>query len=242
MVLDYSIPGKVTVDMTGYTMKTISDLPEYFNGLAATPARNDLFSVDLKADDLTSNDADAFHTLVAKLLFLCLRARPDILTAVSFLCTRVAKPTVQDKGKLKRVIQYLRNWPNLNLTLEAESLAVFKWWVDGSFAVHPDMRSHTGGMMSMGKGSIISMSTKQKLNTKSSTEAELVAVDDAMPRILWTRYFLLSQGYAVEPAILHQDNQSAILLEKNGKASSSKRTRHINIRYYFITDRIKKVR
>jgi hypothetical protein len=95
-------------------------------------------------------------------------------------------------------------------------------------------------MMSMGKGSIISMSTKQKLNTKSSTEAELVAVDDAMPRILWTRYFLLSQGYAVEPAILHQDNQSAILLEKNGKASSSKRTRHINIRYYFITDRVKK--
>jgi hypothetical protein len=177
------------VDMTGYTMKTISDLPEYFNGLAATPARNDLFSVDLKADDLTSDDADAFHTLVAKLLFLCLRARPDILTAVSFLCTRVAKPTVQDKGKLKRVIQYLRNWPNLNLTLEAESLSVVKWWVDGSFAVHPDMRSHTGGMMSMGKGSIISMSTKQKLNTKSSTEDELVAVDDAMPRLLWTRYF-----------------------------------------------------
>jgi hypothetical protein len=61
-----------------------------------------------------------------------------------------------------------------------------------------------------------------------------------MPRILWTRYFLLAQGYAVEPAILHQDNQSAILLEKNGKASSSKRTRHINIRYYFIADRIKK--
>jgi len=138
------------------------------------------------------------------------------------------------------VVQYLRNWPDLNLTLEADSLSVFKWWVDGSFAVHPDMRSHTGATMSLGKGSVLSMSTKQKLNTKSSTEAELVGVDDAMPQILWTRYFLTAQGYHIDPTIVYQDNQSTILLEKNGTASSSKRTRHIAIRYYFITDRISK--
>ena len=93
--------------------------------------------------------------------------------------------------------------------------------------------------MSLGKGSIVSMSTKQKLNTKSSTEGELVGVDDAMPRILWTRYFIQAQGYPVDASIVYQDNQSAILLEKNGTASSSKRTRHIHIRYYFITDRIR---
>jgi hypothetical protein len=81
-------------------------------------------------------------------------------------------------------------------------------------------------------------STKQKLNTRSSTESELVAVDDCMPAICWTRYFLESQVYGVFENILYQDNQSAILLEKNGKASSSKRTKHINIRYFFVTDRI----
>ncbi len=90
----------------------------------------------------------------------------------------------------------------------------------------------------MGRGFPISVSTKQKLNTRSSTESELVCVDDMMPIILWTRYFLLSQGYGVVKNLLLQDNRSSILLEKNGRALSGKRTRHINIRYFFISDRV----
>jgi hypothetical protein len=100
------------------------------------------------------------------------------------------------------------------------------------------MRSHTGGAVTLGRGCPIVTSTKQKLNTRSSTESELVGVDDLMPSILWTRYFLKAQGYEVNENILFQDNKSSILLEKNGKASSSKRTRHIKIRYFFITDRV----
>ena len=80
--------------------------------------------------------------------------------------------------------------------------------------------------------SIWSNSIKQKINTRSSTEAELVAVDDMMPQILWTRYFMEAQGYGSKNTIVYQDNKSAILLEKNGKMSSSKRTKHINIRYF----------
>ena len=83
-------------------------------------------------------------------------------------------------------------------------------------------------------------STKQKLNTRSSTESEVVGADDFMPPICWTRYFLEAQGYCVDDNILYQDNKSSILLETNGKASSGKRTKHINIRYFFITDRVKK--
>jgi hypothetical protein len=113
------------------------------------------------------------------------------------------------------------------------------WWVDASYAVHPDMKSHTGGTMSLGKGSIYSASKTQRLNTKSSTEAELVGVDDVSAQILWTRYFLEEQGYKISENTLYQDNQSAMLLENNGRASSSKRTRHINVRYFFVTDRIK---
>ena len=93
--------------------------------------------------------------------------------------------------------------------------------------------------MSLGKGAIISTSIKQKMNTKRSTETELIAADDLMPNILWKNYFLNWQGYNAKETILYQDNKSAIMLEKNGKKSSSKRTKHIAIRYYFITDRVK---
>jgi hypothetical protein len=129
------------------------------------------------------------------------------------------------------------------LTLEANSMTVIKWWIDALYAVHPDMRSHTGGgTMMMGKGSAYSSSIRQKLNTRSSTEAELVGVNDMMSMVLWTRHFLEAQGYDVIDNVIYQDNESAILLEKNGQRSSTKRTRHLEIRYFFVTDNVKRGR
>ena len=81
-------------------------------------------------------------------------------------------------------------------------------------------------------------STKKKLNTRRLTETELVGADDFMPEICWTQYFLKAQGYRILDNVLFQDNKRSILLEKNGKASSSKLTKHINIRYLFITNRV----
>ena len=84
------------------------------------------------------------------------------------------------------------------------------------------------------------VSTKQNLNTRSLTESELVGVNNLIPQILWVQLFMKAQGFKVVDNILYQDNKSAILLERNGRASSSKRRRHIEIRYYFATDRISK--
>ena len=112
------------------------------------------------------------------------------------------------------------------------------WSIDAAYAVHPDMKSHSGITMTMGKGSIYAASKKQKLNTRSSTEAELVAVNDGMAPILWTRNFLEAQGYEIKARIILQDNESAIKLENNGLKSVGPHSRHINIRYFFITDQI----
>jgi hypothetical protein len=126
------------------------------------------------------------------------------------------------------------------LVLSCTDPHVIKWHVDASFAVHPDFKSHTRAMMSFGGGAVQSISRKQKLNTRSSTEAELVGVDDASVMILWTKLFMEAQGFDVSKNILFQDNKSTILLENNGKRSSSKRTRAFNIRYFFITDQVEK--
>jgi hypothetical protein len=238
MTIDYSTDGKVKIIMVPYIQEMLDDLPNDMAGEAATPAATHLFQVNEDADKLDENTAQMFHHNVAKLLFLCKRARPDIQTPVAFLCTRVKNPDVDDYKKLTRVMRFLRGTINDPLTLEADNLSLIKWWIDAAYAVHPDMKSHTGGTMTLGKGSPYSACVKQKLNTKSSTEAELVGVSDIMPQVLWTRYFLQAQGYTVSDSIVYQDNQSAMLLEKNGRGSSSKRTRHINIRYFFVPDRI----
>jgi hypothetical protein len=241
MRLDFSVPGKVRFTMIDYIKEMLAELPEDMDGEAPTPASNHLFDVNEKSAEmqLDKKTADLFHHNVAKLLFLCKRARPDIQTSVSFLCTRVKKPDVDDYKKLARVMKYLRSTIDMPLTLEADGTTmIVKWHIDASYAVHTDMRSHTGGSMTLGKGTMYGTSTRQKLTTKSSTEGELVGVSDVLPQVLWTKYFLEAQGYTSTASVIYQDNQSAILLEKNGRASSSKRTRHINIRYFFVTDRM----
>jgi hypothetical protein len=118
-------------------------------------------------------------------------------------------------------MEYLRDDRDRPLILGTDNEGMLMWYVDALFAAHPNMRGHTGGGMTMGRGFPILVSTKQKLNTKSLTENELVGVDNMMPIILWTHYFLLSQGYGVIEILLLQDNKSSILLERNGKASSA---------------------
>ena len=91
-----------------------------------------------------------------------------------------------------------------------------------------------------GHGSVINVSAKQKLNTESSTVAELVGADQAPPLALWVPLFLKEQGDDVKENVVKQDNKSAILLAKNGKTSSGKRMRAINIRHFCIMDQIKR--
>jgi hypothetical protein len=126
------------------------------------------------------------------------------------------------------------------LILSANGSVILKWWVDASCAVHPNIRGHSGRGLSLGRGFSMVSSTKQKLNTRSSTETEIVGADDFMPAIYLTHYFMKAQDYGVKDNVLFQDNKSSIILEKKGKASSSKRTKHIHIWYVFITDRVSK--
>ena len=203
-------------------------------------APKDLFTIDVKSKKLDRKKAEAFHSLVAKVLFASKRARPDVGTAISFLTTRVQEPTEQDWSKMVHMFLYIKETKELPLILGANGSGMLKWWIDGSHGVHPNGRGHTGGGLSLGRGFPITASSKQKLNTRSSTETELVAVDQLMPSILWTKMFMEAQGFGVQANIIYQDNQSAILLERNGRGSSSKRTKHINMRFFFVTDRIVK--
>ena len=241
MTIDFTEPGQVSFIMKDYVADIIKEKPNNMDDrMATTPAAPHLYQVDESADALDDGMAETYHHLVAKLLYLAKRSRPDILTAVSFLCTRVKAPDVDDWKKLNRCMNYLQSTQDLYLTVGMDGNPTINWWVDASFAVHPDMRSHTGATVSLGKGSIFNKSSKQKINTRSSTEAEVVGVNDAMTMILWMQLFLDAQGVKTTDNVIHQDNMSSILLEKNGKRSSGKQTRHMDIRYFFITDCVRK--
>ena len=129
----------------------------------------------------------------------------------------------------RSVMKYLQMYPHLPLILGSDGKGNIYWSVDAAFAVHNDMRGHTGAYMTLGQGTVVSISTKQKLNTKSSTECELVGVDEPLPMMLWARLFAVAQLMNVDGNVLYQDNISAIQMENNRKASCTKLTKHIDI-------------
>jgi hypothetical protein len=225
----------VKVDMSKYVRSILEE--NKTAGTVNTPAANHLFDISDDAEPLEKTKAESFHTTVAQLLYLCKRARPDIMTAVIFLTGRVLEPTVEDEKKLIRVLQYLNGTPELTLKLGVDESGTVKSYIDASFGVHKNKVSQAGTFITLGRGAIYAKAGKQGLNTKSSTEAELVGVSDLLGQAIWTKNFLKVQESKVNAVRLYQDNESTIALIRNGQ-SNSIGTRHIDIRYFFVKDRI----
>jgi hypothetical protein len=135
------------------------------------------------------------------------------------------------------VFKYLNGTRYTKLTLVADEMNfIIHWYMDGSHQIHEDCWGQIGSLMTLGKGAAISSSNKMKCNTQSSTETELILLHNKLPDIVWTRYFVECQGYDIDECMVFQDNMSALSLEKNGRISSSKRTKHIKAKYFLIKD------
>ena len=118
--------------------------PELLKVELQMPPALDLFKVNQEAEKLKKEQRELFHHLMAKHLSLTKQSWPDVMVATTFLTTQVQSPDCDDWKKLGRVITYLRDTRDLHLTLEASNMSVIQWWINASFAVHADMKSHTG--------------------------------------------------------------------------------------------------
>lgn len=230
--------GKLSIGMKKHILKVFTMFGEDITRKAATPAKSYLFEVREASPAVDAQRSDIFHSVVAALLFVSRRCRLDIQTAIGFLTTRVSCPNEDDWVKLKRVLQYLNGTIDLVLTIGGDDIKRMYSWVDVSYGVHADSRSHTGGCISFGRGVLLTKCQKQKLNVKSSTEGEIVGVSDFLSNMIWARMFLGAQGFDLTTNTLFQDNQSAIKIIQNGKRSSGPKTKHMDNRYFWIKDRL----
>lgn len=231
---------RIKIEMEDNIRETLSKFPEDLSTKVSSIATKKIFTVSDDSPELDDERSVLFHSIVASLLFLMKRGRPDIEPAVSFLMTRVSKSTEEDWGKLKRVLQFLNQTVTDCRYIGANDLESFFTYIDAAYGVHQNMRSHTGGCQTFGIGMVHCKSSKQRINTKSSTESELVGFSDYIPYTIWIRLFLASQGYKLKRNIVFQDNKSAMLMEINGRNSCTGNSQHIDVRYFFVTDRIDK--
>ena len=240
MVMDFSKPPYVIINQTGMIEDIVSKVTAtgHFNIPSTgpkSPAIEQLFESSADSPPLSDEHKATFHSVVAKFNFVTCRARPDMLTPLSYLMKRVLKPTEEDGRKLARYIAYAASTTDLTLRLGCNLPPRVTTFIDASFATHPDMKSHSGVCITLGTGAYYSKSTTQKLNTTSSCEAELVALAKGLQQSLWSSYFIENQGYPSTPVTVLQDNQSTIRLVENG-GPTSELSRHIRIGFFWMRD------
>jgi len=218
--------GSITVSMVAYLRGVLDELG--VTGKVTTPATANLFTPGASECELPVKEAKRFHTVVAKLLYLAKRTRVDILLAIAYLCTRVKGPTTGDQVKLARVLKYLNGTAEQVLVLRPSAELLLEGYIDASFGCHPDGKSHTGLVVTLGGCTVLCMSSKQKLVTRDSTEAELVGLSDKLMSVVQCYDFLRVQGLECEVPRLHQDNTSTITLVTKG--GGQYRTKYMRVR------------
>jgi predicted SpoU family rRNA methylase len=225
MQLEMKETGTV-IDMTFYVKQLLEDVDV---PVRASPGTKLTFMIAENAKALTEVDRKVFHTQVAKLLFLSKRARPDILTVVSFLCTRVQTATTEDQAKLNRVLGYLKGTQDRVLLLRSQEKSEVRAYVDAAYALHNDSKSHSGVALYVGKTLVYVSSKKQKCMSKSPTEAELIALTDNLGFVeLFQEFVEFLTMSKQKPATIYQDCSAVVTLVTKGGGIT--RTKHLRAR------------
>jgi hypothetical protein len=211
---------------------------------ATSPASSKLFKDDKPSSTPKQGQTQKeFLSKVMSLNYLTL-TRADIQASVSYLCTKTQKPSSYDHDKLNRVLKYINKTKEMCLTLSPADMGLHVY-IDASFNTHGDAKGHSGLIISLGElseqngAAILTKSRKQKLVTKSSCESELVAISDGIDDVLSIEGVMKDLNiHNNKPSTLYQDNKSTITLIEKG-SGSTKRSKHINIRFFFVADKVK---
>ena len=205
--MDFSTAGLVNICQSGMVqeitrtpgIEMLAKTVGYTEEIPKTPCLDLLFRTTDDSPLLDPSPSKIVHSITAKILFVANRGRPDLLTFIAFMTKRVLHPTHEDGKMLLRALQYLTHTSDLSLTLGFKGVPTLSVYIDASFGVHQDRKSHSGVFTTMGRGATYTKSTTQKINTTSSCEAELVAISKGLQQSLWAWNFLSHQGIVMPP-------------------------------------------
>lgn len=238
----------ITIDHERY----ITDALERF-GLsrcktANTPAvKNDGAQEDDRDGGSAPADLKLYQEKVGTLLYAAITTRPDIAYAVNKLTRHMTKPLRRHMVACDRVFRYLSGTLQLGLLFgrgnatdtkgqlsnpKLNAYADADWGNDRSDGI-----SITGWISRYNEDLIDWSSKKQSVVAQSTCEAELYAGAAAMNELLYLDGMLTELGFKFSTPVLYGDNQSMIQVCENG--IRSKRTKHVDIKYHYITDTIK---
>jgi len=208
-----------------------------------TPCTEDLFKrpeAELNAEPI---DMTEYLSKLMKLMFLATRTRPDILLTLSVLSSKARAPNKADMERLDRVVGYLSATKDMGLRMEINDMMLYAYF-DASWASHSDLKGHSGIILTLGHNGfpIYCKSQKQKVVSRSSTEAELIAMFHGLDYLLYIRRLLEYFQYKLldRPITIYQDNTSAMTMAYMGRSSSGSVSKFMDLKYFWIKDYLDK--
>ena len=199
-----------------------------------TPATDQLTEIDESSPPC---DQKRYLSMIMSLMYAARFTRPDILMPVTFLASRSARPTEQDWDKALRIMRYLSGTQTVGIIYKRDEPIDPRIYADASHGIHADGYGHGGIVISLGSGPVHVRSFKLKMATRSSSESELIVLEEASSYVEWYQS-LLSEFEVTggEPMKVYQDNKSTIIMAVQG--GNFKRTKHLIIKHSFVKERI----
>ena len=228
--------GDITVDQSTMIADILSEFGVTTTSI--TPCTTNILNHHSASTMICSASiAKKYRSLNMRLLYLATRTRPDILFPTVVYATRSQNPTMVDYDRLTKIMEYLNGTTSKCLTFKSDGPLRVNAYVDSSFNTHWDAKGHTGFAIFPdfdGSAAIIVKSTKHHSTADSSTEAELMALHEAMKYITWIADVYLELGYETRPIETFQDNKSCITLSSEESINFRGRSKFINRKYFGI--------
>jgi hypothetical protein len=229
--------GSIKLSQKGMIKKILKEQGlEDLKKFPSTPASDTSFLVNEEEDDKVGTDKKKFLSLVMALMYLARFTRPDVLMPVSYLATKCSRPTLADSNKLSRIVRYLAGTIDEGLEFRSDIKFQPQIYADASHLLHPGGHGQEGIIITNGSAPVASRSVKIKLMTRSSSESELFALEEASTYAVWYKTLLGDLGITCQAIPIYQDNKSAIIMASQGP--SFRRTKHLMGRETYVKERL----
>ena len=202
------------------------------------PSRSNLLETTTNSELLPEHAISTFRSMLQKVAY-AREGRPDIDFTVSYLQTKQNCPTKQDWDDLSHLLGYLKRFPEKTINYNPKDLQL-RGFSDASYNITTDARSHYGYVVTLGNCLIASKGGRIKTVVRSSTEAEISAVNELISDLLWCRDILEDLGYTQDKISIYEDNKSCITMLQQEPRNFHTKSRHVRVKWAFFREEYEK--
>ena len=195
------------------------------------PCRSDLLTTDPTSTKLDEKGISQFRSILQKVAY-ARDGRPDFDFVVCYLQSKQQSPSEQDWSDLQHLLGYIKRFPEKAVTYKPRDLQL-RGATDASFNITEDGRSYYGYIITLGNSLISAKGGRVKTVVRSSTEAEISAVNEIASEILWCRDVLEELGYDQQKIPILEDNLSCITMLQKEPRSFHSKSRHVRVEWAF---------